>query len=704
METLVVAGILAVLLALTVPNLIKTQRDLRQKELDTKAETIYVAAQNQLVKLRASGRSKAYAMTEHLIVNSTGTGEDFFAPKDMIPKYEDSKLVQDLHYFRKNDPDAYAEAVADAVMTSNTVDEELLNAHWVIEYDPTNCNGYAVFYSEAQAIEADYEDNYSKYDDYRYRDNRYNDGALVGYYGGNASAYSADTSTLKPMLTVDNKEKLSAHAQCVIRGIKSTENVTFTLKLTDGEGNARYRKYETKLGSVKFFGSLYSLDVVLDDLSSSATLPQSATRFAGMYGAEATTVPTLSYDAASGVFFTEWAELGKGNALVPGSKLRLELTVSCDSNLIESGVASAETNSLFADSSTGTEAHILYGRHLQNLDESSRVSSRITSAVQVGNISFKDDSNDNADWYTCYSSSFFNGTAKVNNAEATTANFKPIVNGVLSTYDGGSYRIAGLNCSSATGDAALFGSLTGDAELKNVSVTGANVSSPSGAAAALVGSVSGDNNKITNCRAYLERSDYSGKTDEDVWVSGSNAGGLVGRMTGGTLALSNSLASTVIEGSESAGGLVGIVEGGTLDVTTSYADSYLTGKNLAGLVNGHVHRLANCYAAGFLTADEAAYGLVNGAVDEAASSYTICVLDSSEENVANLYSTAASIGAISNVYYFNPGSASQNDVAGTVAISTMSGAELKALLGDSFTTANTNYTNAYNLQGQALIT
>ena len=48
-EVLAVVAIMAILAALTTPNLITIQRNYRQKELDAKAETIYLAVQNELV-------------------------------------------------------------------------------------------------------------------------------------------------------------------------------------------------------------------------------------------------------------------------------------------------------------------------------------------------------------------------------------------------------------------------------------------------------------------------------------------------------------------------------------------------------------------------------------------------------------------------------------------------------------------------------
>jgi prepilin-type N-terminal cleavage/methylation domain-containing protein len=52
-EALMVVAIVVILLALLIPNLVKLRRDLRQKELDAKAELLYIAVQNELIKLRS---------------------------------------------------------------------------------------------------------------------------------------------------------------------------------------------------------------------------------------------------------------------------------------------------------------------------------------------------------------------------------------------------------------------------------------------------------------------------------------------------------------------------------------------------------------------------------------------------------------------------------------------------------------------------
>ena len=59
-EMLVAVAILVVLLSLAIIPITRLQRNLRQTELDSKAETIYMAAQNRLTQLQASGRGEEF--------------------------------------------------------------------------------------------------------------------------------------------------------------------------------------------------------------------------------------------------------------------------------------------------------------------------------------------------------------------------------------------------------------------------------------------------------------------------------------------------------------------------------------------------------------------------------------------------------------------------------------------------------------------
>ena len=59
-ELLTVVIILAIVLAIAVPSVVTIQKQLNQTELDAKAETIYVAVQNKLSKMKAGGNTGIY--------------------------------------------------------------------------------------------------------------------------------------------------------------------------------------------------------------------------------------------------------------------------------------------------------------------------------------------------------------------------------------------------------------------------------------------------------------------------------------------------------------------------------------------------------------------------------------------------------------------------------------------------------------------
>ena len=56
-EVLATVAILLILVAIAVPAIFSIRKNLRQKALDNKAELIYTAVQNNLVKLQSNGNS-----------------------------------------------------------------------------------------------------------------------------------------------------------------------------------------------------------------------------------------------------------------------------------------------------------------------------------------------------------------------------------------------------------------------------------------------------------------------------------------------------------------------------------------------------------------------------------------------------------------------------------------------------------------------
>lgn len=64
-EVLLALAILIILLALAMIPISRHQRNIRQTELDSKAETIYLAAQNRLSQLRPAAAATSTARTGH---------------------------------------------------------------------------------------------------------------------------------------------------------------------------------------------------------------------------------------------------------------------------------------------------------------------------------------------------------------------------------------------------------------------------------------------------------------------------------------------------------------------------------------------------------------------------------------------------------------------------------------------------------------
>ena len=652
-EMLAAVAILAVLAALAIPNLIGLSKKLRQTELDAKAETIYIAAQNQLVRLRTGGNAEVYESSENALPDG---------PSDAIGFDENGEeIIRSLYY-------AYpGETVGDAIMTVDSVDNELLNHYWVVEYDKANGNVYAVYYSEDRNIVSDYSRNWEEYDMLRDREARLDDGAVVGYYGGDISSSTSGTSLLKPTIEVRNGERLTVVLRCTAP--KSTDRLEFSLTIRDSRGHSRKLESRNSTLTVRQSGRSFYAELTLDDLSSEAT------RFRALFGSESGRPPE--------------------EQLAAGSPLMLKLTVGSESGLIErASVGPVTTNGLFGDDSkirdeSGTKvltAEILCGRHLQNLyDYQGEDAYSVIDAEQKQNIDFASDADDG--WLANYGEDYYNGM------QAGAPKFQPIACSALRSYDGAGKRIAGLNAGN-NGNAALLESIGGGVTLENIRLTGATVRGEN--AAALVGEVTGTGNVIDDCCVYLERGDIRGKTEEYSWIDGAqNAGGLIGVLSG-DVTVSDSLASTVLHGGSAAGGLVGRVESGTLDIGTSFADCYLTAGTTGGLVgNGDVRVLTNCYAAGFQTATAAA-GLVYGSVSNMENCYTLSAMDGT-----TTYGTARSAAAPSHVYYFSSGSSAANNVG--TSFSGWSAETLLSELGAEFELASGD-TLAYNLRRELGLT
>lgn len=650
-ELMVTVAILIVLLAVTILAIIPMRKRLRQQELDSKAETIYMAVQMRMSELRAAGYESLYQYYDNAQTN--GVLKLGVIPADA----DDTSITADTicYVVSTLDEDGNMSSAADDLMAESTIDEELRTNRWHVEFDPQSGSVYGVFYSESEEIPTDT----NTLDKLRQKSGRLNYGATVGYYGGELSQIEV-TSDLKPGILIENEEQLTATFYC--NNPSFGEQLTFEITLIDAAGNKYTRMIdhaELTQTSARNYRYVWTLD----------SLKNSSSRF---------------YEQTE-------------HKLECGTKLSVSLTVKSTDNLVDAATATAETNGLFADDSTDNTAYISYARHLQNLDDASGVSQKIQYAVQKSDISFKDDANNDKDWYTLYNDK----------------KFTPIDNKNLISYDGSSTTddsqvktaIYSLHVASSSGNAGLFEKFAGT--IKNVTLTGTKIDGGNNVGA-LVGLASG-NLTIDNCRVYLSATqgdledikvvDEASKVTQ--WLSGKTIGGLVGA-SNSRVDIKDSFSSTVLKGETLAGGLIGQVNG-TVSANGVYADSYISAPTTGGLFgatgNNASISLTNFYSAGYQNAEIAAAGIVAGKVASAQNGYSACYYTSES---AKVYSTAQSIVSASNVFYIS----GANHASGTIykSYQELSQKDTATTLGTAFTSSSGGATYPYNLMAQGLST
>lgn len=708
-EVLATVAILLILMAIVVPAIFSIRKNLRQKALDNKAELIYTAVQNNLVKLQSNGNSSLY------------DGEKTAKAMGRTPS--DATKEQKLYYALSSEK-ADTKRAASVLVTTDTVDGELYNNYWVVEYNPESASVYAVFYSESDRIKP-YDPNV--YDSFRYKDNRLSDGARIGYYGGDALDGS-NTAVLAPKITVTNEEKLVATITCMRQG-QDDKKLGFDVVLSDDQGNKLNLSYkavgdklvhtaddlyladqspadqekEDSNEESSIVGRSYTLKITLDDLKNEAS------RFVSIYGEK-----------------NQQLVNRKITPLNAGTNLHIKVTVRSDNYKIDGLATECTTNSLFADQSTSEQAVVYYGRHLQNLDQASGVTEGITEAVVKNPVHFEKqedkEEGDTSSWYSCYGDKAFtpitNTYLKKFSGERTAVIYH------LTVKEG--VEIAGTDRKGAGMFAVLKDSMT----VENLRLAGTTIAiTGEGKEKVSVGAIAGETTgsaKITNCEVYLDTEDIEGKNENDVWISGAGIqGGLIGHTnsvaeSGSSVTIVNSFAATVMDGRENGttGDLIGTVGGliGQADCAVSikncYADSYLTGAvtgGLVGLVSSGSVNVESCYTAGYQNPTNQGGGFVASSFDSNAlkikNSYTVATYLENSESNNNPVIYAVSPGTLENVYYLNKGKNVENDNGEAVDYLTFSNkAKMAEKLNNngsnSFTTSTTTY--AYNLRNQGL--
>ena len=609
MEMLVTVLILVILFALAMIPISKIQKNLRQTELDSRAEMIFSAVQNRMTRLQAAGQDSYYQPADE-----AGAAKLM----NMIPKDADeANYKKTTLAYVTSDSKEVENSAASWIYPETEAEADLWNGSWVVEFDPSSGSVYAVFFSRETMNYTP--EKFNDFDDLRYRNKRLEKGAKIGYYGGD-SVGAAATESLDLTVDVINKDQLLVVASCKVN-LRNKPQFYAVIKGESGNTVQEFKIEDGAVDTVKTENGLCTATLVLDNLSTGKNL--------------------------------RFGQQERFEDLIPGEDLTVTIRVKDTSNNQIQGTSKiVTTNSLFAEvrdnasglGGTGRTAVIKYGRHLQNLEENSGLNRKndkktpaITAAVQERDIQFKSDESDS--WGELY----------------PQLNFVPLVNSQIKSYRSkiGSYCPViydlTVDTTDTTGDAGLFETFAG--ELKNIRLADAQIKG-SGNVGGLVGKLNGTTT-IDGCQVYLKNVKDKNIPGDEIFtkhtrIDGKVAGGLVGSTEEKPLTIQNSLAATVIRGKTAAGGLVGIGHGG-ISLDHSYANCYLysdpdTTETDAGYASGLIGwrvvatatlKITDCYAAGFLVGKTTA-GLV------------ACDLTGNE--LENVYSACATLTGESLTY------------------------------------------------------
>ena len=172
MEMMITLAIMAILFGLAVPAVAQIQKNLEIARLNSYAKDVYLAAQNRLMSLRATGElnrssdlSSALAGTDCWYTldvrddDGDGTPDGLVARKPHDWDFENSDGTPNQNYVSlygvMHNPKALADDVQNRVISEYLVPEvsvtsSTLDGYYYIEFNPLNGDVYAVFYTDAK--------------------------------------------------------------------------------------------------------------------------------------------------------------------------------------------------------------------------------------------------------------------------------------------------------------------------------------------------------------------------------------------------------------------------------------------------------------------------------------------------------------------------------------------------------------------------
>ena len=585
-EMLVTVAIIIILCGVAFISLIAYQRSLAQTKRDGYAKEIFIAAQNHLTMARGEG----------YLDLTRGANTD----EKKAKVYGVAEEERDVYYFLVNDgkrsdgslaytnSESSPASLLDLMLPFGSIDETVrMGGSYVIRYQAREGKILDVFYCTTSGSperfnytlsDDDYDDIMALRDDKSGRRN-YN-GAVLGYYGGTEADNIPTVSLKAPSIKVHNDETLyveiigarkvgkdsddrkHANLKLIITGVDSKAKKAIDISELVGANTPsitaankdRLEKVAVEEGAT----DPYSYTYTLDDIS------KANTHFVN-----------LGQDTA--------AAASGGKYFIAGEDIKVEAVVYSKTAFANIEFSNAVTeNSLYesiADPQTkpeGPDAKIAYIskiRHLENLNPTvshTGLTTKVGDNKKMAIIAASQ--TENLDWSNFKTKT--KGTEVFTQSGIGSGGYYPVNPGNSIVYDGLRHSIKGIAVSeSFKGSAGVFGETSGS-KIKNLKlidlmIYGNNDNNITGDAGALVGTAS--STSIYNVVAY-NTNDYDKINTATVTSSSGSAGGLVGKMDGGTIKYCG--AALVVSGQTNAGGLIGRIGSETTTVNACYSGGH----------------------------------------------------------------------------------------------------------------------------------
>lgn len=571
-ETLIVVAIITILSGVSFIAVQNHMRSLAQLERDGIAKEIFVAAQNHLTMAEHEG---------YLGLDGYGTLE---------------KKDKGTYYFVSSGSAFVGSSLLKVMLPFGAVDETVrLGGSYIIRYQRDTGRVLDVFFSwpnqrfphtfdgdELSTLLSEYTEEGNK------KRRNYTDGSVIGWYGGEAAQTLATLSLDPPVLEVINQERLQvivkdpnfgktgASLQLIIKGVSSKKEKAIPL------------------------GAL-----------STSTVPVETGALQNVY------TVTLDDITMSGRHFAELFE-----SFAPGENITIQAIAysnSALSNIAYSG--EKKTNSLFADlteetSTSGSEtvtrgtALISNIRHLENLDvgisKAAYTKLNIANAKQTTDLDwekFKEKIGDTNNTVIYENGAEPGATA---GGKTKAGCYMPVSPENPLAYDGANHRISNVLVD-INQHAGVFGEMVSESRVSDLLVYNASITSSSGNAGGLIGSMSGTT--VERCAA-----------NGTVSSSGEDhaAGGLIGLTSSGTVTACYTAGHTEdgsyekwVEAKDgdndphgcdvtgtTAGGLIG--DAGSTGIESSYSTCSAAGAKVGGLIGSGSGAVTSCYATGLV--------------------------------------------------------------------------------------------------------